>query len=67
LIIDPFILPKKINSIWAYSGRDSSLVADAKPLAYLHMNVLDLGASSTLSFEQVKKIFYEVNYFILKV
>ena len=63
LVIDPYIRAKKIDSIWSYSGRDCSLTTHAKPLAYLHMNVQDLGASTTLSFDQVKKIFYEVSFF----
>jgi Zn-dependent oligopeptidase len=59
LIIDPYIRDKKIDSIWSYSGRESSLIANAKPLVYLNLNVKD--SNSTLTFEQVKKLFYEVS------
>ena len=61
LLIDPFIRPKKIDNIWSYSGRDSSLITNTKPLAYLNMNVRDQGANSTFSFDQVKNVFNEVS------
>jgi oligopeptidase A len=58
-MIDPFMRSRKIDNIWSYSGRDSSEVAHAKPLAYLNMNVRDQGAASTLSFDQIKTLFNE--------
>ena len=59
LVIDPFLRSKKINSIWSYSGRDSSRIANEKPLAYLNLNVLDRGSSTTMTFDQVKSLFNE--------
>lgn len=59
LCIDPFIRSRKINHIWSYTGRDSSMVAEHKPLAYLMMNAPNMGESSHLSFEQVQTLFAE--------
>jgi hypothetical protein len=52
---------RKIDSIWCYSGRESSTTVDAKPIAYFNLNIAEEGDSTTLSFEQMKKIFYEVS------
>lgn len=61
LILDPYIRAKKIDNIWSYSGRESSLVTNSKPLVYLNLNVRNSeGDKSTLTFDQVKKLFYEV-------
>jgi len=60
LIVDPFIRSNKIDSIWSYSGRDSSKVYGAKPLAYLNLNVRNNeDEASTLQFDQVKSLFSE--------
>jgi Zn-dependent oligopeptidase len=59
LFIDPFLRAKKINDIWSYSGRDCSLITDNKPIANLMLNVKNLGQSSVMTFDQVKKLFAE--------
>lgn len=59
LFIDPFLRSRKINNIWSYAGRDSSLTAEMKPIAYLMLNASNLGQSTLLSFEQVKAVFSE--------
>jgi oligopeptidase A len=59
LVVDAFIRDKKIDSIWSYSGRESSEIAQAKPLSYLNLNVRKGQKSELLTFEQVKKLLYE--------
>jgi hypothetical protein len=55
---------RKIDHIWSYSGRESSLIAEHKPLAYLIMNAHNLGASTNLTFNQVKQVFSEVIFYL---
>jgi oligopeptidase A len=58
LLIDPFKRPGKNNSIWSYSGHDCSSSTNAKPLAYLNLNINEKD-TSIQSFDQIKQIFTE--------
>ena len=61
LVIDPFYRAKKYDRIWSYSGRDSSLTTNSKPIAYLNMNIRSLSREHTImSFGQVANLFEEV-------